>query len=176
MQLPWGLPFEILGFDSDNGSEFLNYHLVRYFQDRAAPVQFTRSRPYHKNDNAHVEQKNWSHIRHLFGYDRFAQEQLVPLMNDLLSNEYSLLQNHFMPNAKLITKERLNSKYKKQYDKPMTPYERLMKSEHLPTSFKLKLAEQHLKLNPFQLKHAIETKLKAIFSLVSVTSNVRHRL
>jgi hypothetical protein len=77
------LPFLILGFDSDNGSEFLNHHLLKYFQQRHDPIQFTRSRPYHKGDNAHVEQKNWTHVRQLFGYHRFEDSQLVNMMNDL---------------------------------------------------------------------------------------------
>ena len=84
------LPFAILGFDSDNGTEFLNYHLLRYFQQRENAVQFTRSRPYHKGDNAHVEQKNWTHVRQLFGYYRFENPELVELMNDLYRNELSL--------------------------------------------------------------------------------------
>lgn len=170
------LPFPVLGFDSDNGSEFLNWHLIRYYQERDKPVQVTRSRPYKKNDNAHVEQKNWSHIRQLFGYDRFGNEALVLLMNDLLANEYSKLQNHFMPSTKLISKDRMNSKYKKKYDAPKTPYQRLMKSEHIPNQKKELLRIEHAKLNPFQLKQCIEVKLKQIFKLVLVTPNVRKRL
>ena len=81
------LPFALQGFDCDNGSEFLNYHLVRYFtEQRDKPVPFTRSRPYHKNDNAHAEQKNWSHVRQLFGYDRLERRELVAQMNTLYSN------------------------------------------------------------------------------------------
>lgn len=170
------LPFPMLGFDSDNGCEFLNWHLVRHYQERANPVQFTRSRPYKKNDNAHVEQKNWSHVRQLFGYDRFGNAQLVSLMNGLLANEYSLLQNHFLPNSKLIDKERINSTIKKKHDKPRTPYQRLMDFPEVPNDIKMKLKIQHDQLNPFQLKKCIELKLKKIFALVSVTPNVRHRL
>lgn len=170
------LPFPILGFDSDNGSEFLNWHLIHHYQEREKPVQVTRSRPYKKNDNAHVEQKNWTHIRQLFGYDRFCNDALVPLMNSLLTNEYSQLKNHFMPNTKLISKERVNSKYKKVYDSPKTPYQRLMNSEHIPIDIKEKLKQQHEQLNPFHLKQCIESKLKQIFKLVSVTPNVRKRL
>ena len=71
------LPFSILGFDCDNGSEFLNHHLIRYFQERPVPIQFTRSRPYHSDDNAHVEQKNWTHVRQLFGYYRIEDKTLL---------------------------------------------------------------------------------------------------
>lgn len=77
------LPFILLGFDCDNGSEFLNHHLWRYFSCRKRPVQFTRSRPYHKNDNAHVEQKNWTHVRQLMGYERIDKQEAIALMNDV---------------------------------------------------------------------------------------------
>jgi hypothetical protein len=108
------LPFQVLGFDCDNGSEFLNYHLMRYFVERDKAVEFTRSRPYRKNDNAHVEQKNWTHVRHLFGYDRFDNPCLVGLMNDLYKNEWSLYQNHFCPTRKLVEKKKINSRYYKR--------------------------------------------------------------
>lgn len=170
------LPFAILGFDCDNGSEFLNYHLMRYFTNREQPVQFTRSRAYHKNDNAHVEQKNWTHVRHLFGYDRFDNPVLVDLMNDLYANEWSLYQNHFCPVMKLIEKIKINSRYYKRYDKPMTPYYRLMTSGHLSEEAKTKLREQHKSLNPFELKRIIDKKLKHIFKYVTITPKVRKRL
>lgn len=105
------LPFPMLGFDCDNGSEFLNYHLHRYLANRPSPAQFTRSRPYHKNDSAHVEQKNWTHVRQLFGYDRFDKPHLVDLMNDLYRNEWGTFQNFFCPTLKLKEKQRVNSKY-----------------------------------------------------------------
>lgn len=170
------LPFQLVGFDCDNGSEFLNYHLMRYFSQRPKDVQFTRSRPYRKNDNAHVEQKNWTHVRHLFGYDRFDKPCLVELMNDLYKNEWSLYQNHFCPTMKLVEKKKINSRYYKRYDKPQTPYQRLMESEHIANDVKEKLQNQHETLNPFQLKRSIEQKLKHIFQFVPVTTDVRKRL
>jgi hypothetical protein len=170
------LPFHIIGFDCDNGSEFLNHHLMRYFSRRDQPVQFTRSRPYRKNDNAHVEQKNWTHVRHLFGYDRFEKPCLVELMNHLYRNEWSLYQNHFCPTMKLIEKKKINSRYYKRYDTPMTPYQRLMESEHITQEVKNKLEKLHATLNPFELKRIIEQKLKHIFKFVTVTSNVRQRI
>lgn len=170
------LPFEMLGFDCDNGSEFLNYHLIRYFMMRDKPVRFTRSRAYHKNDNAHVEQKNWTHVRHLFGYDRFDNPILVELMNDLYAHEWSLYQNHFVPVMKLIEKNKVNSRYYKRYDKPMTPYYRLMSSTHISSETKAKLREQHKALNPFELKRIIDRKLKHIFKFVTITTKVRNRL
>ena len=170
------LPFPLKGFDCDNGSEFLNHHLVRYFSSHPQTPSFTRSRPYKKNDNAHVEQKNWSHVRQLFGYDRFDDPTLVALMNDLYANEWSPMQNHFCPTLKLKEKSREGSRYKKRYHLPETPYQRVMASEVLPETVRQHIEEQHKILNPFELKRRIEAKLKRIFSMVSVTSNVRQRI
>lgn len=169
------LPFPIFGFDCDNGSEFLNYHLIRYFTQRKKPVQFTRSRPYHKDDNAHVEQKNWTHVRQMFGYERFDKPVLVNLMNDLYCNEYSLYHNHFIPTMKLIEKKKINSKYYKRYDKPKTPYQRVMDSEHVTQEAKNRLKYQHELLNPFALKRIIENKLKKIFFYVNKIKSEKTR-
>ena len=158
------LVFPILGFDCDNGSEFLNHHLLRYFTDRPhSPIQFTRSRPYKKNDNAHVEQKNWTHVRQLLGYDRFDKPELVALINDLYKNAFSLYANYFCPTLKLKEKLRVNSKYVKKYYPPKTPYQRLLDSEQLSREAKLLLRETCKSLNPFKLKKTIESKLKMIF-------------
>jgi hypothetical protein len=170
------LPFTLLAFDCDNGSEFLNHHLVRYLADRECPVKFTRSRPYKKNDNAHVEQKNWAHPRHLLGYDRLSDPGLVPLINDLYANEWSLYQNYFCPSVKLLSKIRVGSKYKKTYDKPKTPFQRIMESDCISLPTKNQLSHCKENLNPFELKKTIERKLKAIFKNVSVTSIVRQRI
>jgi hypothetical protein len=165
------LPFEIQGFDCDNGSEFLNYHLLRYLTDRPQkPVKFTRSRPYRKNDNAHVEQKNWSHVRQLFGYDRFGDHRLVDLINDLYKNEWPLYNNFFCPTLKLKSKHRVKSKYVKTYEFPQTPYQRLILSETVSSEAKQKLTETFLKLNPFSLKKMIESKLKLIFNTLRKSS------
>jgi hypothetical protein len=172
------LPFKIRGFDCDNGSEFLNYHLIRYFSDRPKElmVQFTRSRPYHKNDNAYVEQKNWSHVRQLLGYDRLENPILVKLINDLYSNDWSLYQNHFIPTMKCIKKEKINSKYRKRFDRPKTPYERVLVCKEISSEIKTKLQQIHQQLNPFELKRQIEKKLQQIFKYVKVTANVRKRI
>jgi len=170
------LPFALQGFDCDNGSEFLNWHLLRYFTDHPSVTSFTRSRPYKKNDNAHVEQKNWSHVRQLFGYDRFEDPGLVELMNDLYANEWALYQNHFCPNMKLKEKKRINSKYYKKYDSPRTPYDRVLASDHVSKEAKERLKTVHQSLNPFILKKKIEKKLRVIFNDVKVTSNVRQRI
>ena len=101
------LPFQLQGFDCDNGSEFLNWYLLRYFQGQKQPVQFTRSRPCHSNDNAHVEQKNWSGVRQLLGYDRFDNPKLINLINYLYAKEFSLMNNYFCPIMKVDSKKRL---------------------------------------------------------------------
>ena len=171
-----GLAFELKGFDCDNGSEFLNHHLLRYFTNHKPKVKFTRSRPYKKNDNAHVEQKNWSHVRQLLGYDRLDNPKLVELINNLYANQWSRYQNHFCPTFKLLEKKRINSKYYKKYENLKTPYQRLIESPHVSDEFKETLRKQHQSLDPFKLKQQIDRQLKAIFKLVSVTSNVRKRI
>jgi hypothetical protein len=172
-----GLPFELKGFDCDNGSEFLNHHLVRYFSEhKPRKIHFTRARPYKKNDNAHVEQKNWSHVRHLLGYDRLDNPRLVERINHLYRNQWSLLQNHFGPTLKLLQKKRINSKYYKTYDKPKTPYQRLLEAEQVSEDSKDTLQKQHQSLDPFKLRQQIEQQLKDIFKRISVTSHVRKRI
>jgi len=170
------LAFPLRGFDCDNGSEFLNHHLVGYFTKRDPQVKFTRSRPYKKNDNAHVEQKNWSFVRQLLGYDRLDNPQLVELINNLYSNEWSQYQNHFCPTFKLLEKKKIASKYKRKYEYPQTPYQRLTNSIHIAPEKKIQLRTCHQNLNPFILKRKIEEKLKEIFKLVKVTNNVRQRI
>lgn len=170
------LPFETLSFDCDNGLEFINHALHDYFTKREKPVLFTRSRPYKKNDNAHVEQKNWTHVRNLFGYDRLDNKYIVALMNDLYRKEWGLFQNHFMPVMKLQHKERIGAKYKKTYDTPKTPYHRVLESNYVADTTKEKLEAIHKTLNPFTLKAEIENKLTEKFSHIKVTSNVRQRI
>ena len=158
-------PFALAGFDCDNGSEFLNHPLLDYFTRRKNPVAFTRSRPYHKNDNAHVEQKNWTHVRQLLGWDRLENRQLVGLINDLYRREWGAYQNFFCPNMKLVSKERVRSRYRKRYDPPQTPYERLLQSREVSPENKRQLQAAYARLNPFALKKTIELKLKNIFAL-----------
>lgn len=167
------LPFLLKGFDCDNGSEFLNYHLLRYFQEREKKPEFTRSRPYKKNDNAHVEQKNWTHVRQIFGYHRFEKPILVELMNDLYSNELSQLRNYFYPTIKLKSKERIGSKIKKKFEQARTPYERLMDCKQLSAIEKDKLKKQFELLDPFELQKKIQKKLKRIFQHVNLQISKR---
>jgi len=159
------LPFPLLGFDSDNGREFLNYHLLRHFTERQQRVQFTRSRAYHKDDNAHVEQKNWTHVRQWLGYHRFDIPEIVPLLNKLYKTEWRLFHNFFCPSVKLIAKQRIASKTIKRYDNPKTPYQRVMDSPDIDPSIKKKLTKLFKTLNPFHLRKAMEDKLKKIFLL-----------
>ena len=160
------LPFPILSFDVDNGAEFLNHHLWRYFLDRRAPVSFARSRPYHKDDQAHVEQKNWTHVRQLLGYERLEDPELVALVNDLYRLAWDPLHNFFGPSMKLRRKERVNARVVKTYDPPQTPYERLLAAPQIGDEKKAQLRARFGQLNPFTLKKEIERRLKIIFDRV----------
>jgi len=161
------LPFAIEGFDVDNGSEFLTHQLWRYFLDRPRPVPMTRSRAYRKNDQAHVEQKNWTHVRQLLGYHRLESEELVPLINDLYLT-WGLLHNFFCPNLKLLSKTRKGAKTIRKYSAPQTPFQRLLDSKHLTQQQKEKLQKQYQQLNPLQLKEQIEQKLKVVFAQAGI--------
>jgi hypothetical protein len=161
------LPFPLLGFDCDNGSEFLNHHLYRHFIQRKLPIQFTRSRAYHNQDNAHIEQKNWTHIRQWLGYDRLDHPQVVPLLNNLYRHEWRLFHNFFCPSAKLLAKERIGSKTLKRYDSPKTPYQRTTDSPLVSSKTKQSLSKQLESLNPFMLRKIMEEKIKKIFLTAS---------
>ena len=167
-QIELQAPFEFKSFHADNGSEFLNWPLYRYLTGRQwRPVPFTRSRAYRKNDNAHVEQKNWTHVRQLFGHDRFEHPQLVGLMNDLYIQEWSAFQNHFRPTFKLHSRDKRGSRTIRQYEKPQTPYARLLASEQVSARVKARLRAEHARLNPFNLKKNIEDKLRVFFTAKS---------
>jgi len=161
------LPFKILGFDSDNGSEFLNWNLLEYFTNRKNPVQYTRSREYRKNDNAHIEEKNWTHVRQYLGYQRFENINIVPLMNNLYLNEWRLFLNFFIPSFKLISKERVGSKITKKFDPPKTPYQRLMESTYIKPKIKKQLTNTFASLDPFKLQNIVKTKIIEILHLAS---------
>lgn len=154
------LPFPILGFDCDNGSEFLNWHIYKYFTNRKSPVHFTRSRPYKKNDNAHIEEKNWSIIRQYLGYNRFDCVELVEELNEIYNSEWRLFMNFFRPSSKLQKKIRINGQMKKVYDNPKTPYQRLLKSDKMSDDEKEKLTAQFVSLNPFKLQRQMVIKIK----------------
>ncbi len=160
------LPFPIRGFDCDNGSEFLNWNLLRYFQSYEQPIKFARSRPYHSNDNAHVEQKNWSCVRQLFGYDRIGDARLVSLMNDVYANEFSQFTNFFCPTLKLMSKAREGSKWVRKHSKPITLAQRLLDHPDTAQMTRDKLLMQIKTLNPFEIQKQIQRKLTVIFKLL----------
>lgn len=156
------LPFALLGLDSDNGGEFINWHLVRTMQERKRPVYLTRSRPYHKNDNAHVEQKNWTHIRDWFGYERYEGEAVAEAINKLCSGVWSQFVNYFCPSLKLKTKERVQGRLRRRYEAAKTPLERVLASAEVSEEKKRQLREQKARLNPFELREQIERQLRKI--------------
>ena len=175
-QIEKSLPFPLLGFDCDNGGEFLNYHLLKHFTQRQRPVQFTRSRAYHKDDNAHVEQKNWTHVRQWLGYQRLDDPNVVPLLNNLYRYEWRLFHNFFCPSMKLLSKERIGSKTLKHHDPPKTPYQRIVESPHISLDIKQLLSKQLEKLNPFVLREAMEKKLKKILNSSPSSSSLQRSL
>lgn len=156
------LPFPLLGFDADNGSEFINEQLVKHFLGRQRKVQFTRSRAYHKNDNAHVEQKNWTHVRQWIGYGRIDTRRGVDELNALYSNEWRFFHNFYCASVKLVSKSRVGSKVIKKYDAPKTPYQRVMESEHVSDYQKKQLKKIFEQTNPFTLRRCIETRLRKL--------------
>ena len=159
------LAFDIEGFDTDNGSEFINWHLWRYFHNRAGHVHVTRSRPYRKNDQAHVEQKQWTHVRQLLGYDRLDDRRLVARIDDLYRNEWRALQNFFLPTMQLLSRTREGGRIRRRHSKPATPYQRLMASTKVCEQAKEQLRLEFEALDPFELHDQIEAKLRAIFRL-----------
>lgn len=159
------LPFKIRGFDSDNGKEFMNYRLLKYFKNRKESVDYTRSRAYNKNDNAHIEEKNWTVVRQYIGYDRLNNPEQLDLLNDLYRNELNCFLNYFLPSVKLISKERQGSKIKKKYDKAKTPFQRLFESKEINEDKKLELLRILNSLDPFKLQTIIEQKIKLILKL-----------
>jgi hypothetical protein len=158
------LPFTILGLDVDNGCEFLNSSIYQLCRDAEPRIEFTRSRPYHKNDNAHVEQRNYTHVRSLLGYDRLEDPNMVELINDLYKNEWSLLKNLYCPTMQLISKHKIGSKYKKKYSAPKTPCQRLLESDTVSNEQKQKLRDLLESSDPYILKQRIEEQLDVIFN------------
>ena len=160
------LPFAMKGFASDNGSEFLNQDLHFYLRQRQEPVEFVRRRPYKKNDNAHVEQKNFTHVRSLFGYERFEDRELVQIMNEIYRAYWNPLWNYFTPCLKLKSKTRIGGQVKKVYDEPKTPVQRLIDAPGMKSWQISYLKEQLRAKNPFWLKQQLDLKLKEFFKLV----------
>ena len=157
------LPFALQGIDSDNGSEFINAHLYGYCQ--AEGIQFTRGRPYQKDDNAHVEQKNWTHVRKLMGYVRYTSPKARDAMNELYRHELRLLQNLFLPSVKLVRKVRVGSRLRRVYDRPQTPLERVLACPEADPGQVAQLRTLREQLDPFALAEAIDRKLARLQAL-----------
>jgi hypothetical protein len=155
------LPFRIRGFHTDNGGEFINHHLHSFYRDREIPVEMTRGRSGHGNDNPHVEQKNWTHVRLLLGYQRIEDPALIKDI-DLLYEAANRLNNFFVANRRLVFKERRGSHYYKRYDDPATPCERLLASGQLNQLEMTHLTEMKLNLDPYKLRYLIDAKRRQI--------------
>jgi hypothetical protein len=156
------LPFPLLGIDSDNGSEFINNLLYRYCLDEK--ITFTRSRPYQKNDQAHVEQKNWSVVRHTVGYDRWETKQELALLESIYDDLRPYI-NCFQPSLKLIAKERIGNKTIKRYDIAKTPYQRVLERQDIPLEAKARLTRLYVQLNPAELRRRIDQKIAKLWKI-----------
>jgi hypothetical protein len=156
------LPFLLLGIDSDNGSEFINDLLYRYCLDEK--ITFTRSRPYRKNDQAHVEQKNWSVVRHTVGYDRWETEQELTLLESIY-DDLRLYINFFQPSFKLIAKERIGNQTIKRYDTAKTPYQRILERKDISLEAKARLMNLYLHLNPAELRRRMDQKTAQLWKI-----------
>ncbi|MDR7542703.1 MAG: hypothetical protein QN120_00455 [Armatimonadota bacterium] len=159
------LPFLLRGLDADNGSEFINHHLFRYCQDHG--IQLTRGRPYKKDDNAHVEQKNWTHVRKLLGWDRYDSHQALEAINDLYRHELRLMMNLFQPSVKLVRKVRVGSRLKRVYDRPQTPLDRLLATGAGDPAKVAAFQQLRTRLDPFALTQPIDRKLARIYRLAN---------
>jgi len=157
------LPFALQAIDSDNGSEFLNHHLVRYC--RSGQIQFTRGRPYKKDDNAHIEQKNWTHVRKLIGWDRYDSAAAVGLLNDLYRHELPQMMNLFQPSVKLLRKQRAGSRLQRIYDRPQTPLDRLRACRDVDQAKVNQLLQLRATTDPFKLAQIIDKKIQRIAAL-----------
>ena len=159
------LPFRLLGVDSDNGSEFINWHLKRWCEQK--DIQLTRGRPYKKDDNAHIEQKNWTHVRKLLGWERYDTQEALEAINDLYRHELRLWLNVFLPSVKLLKKVHVGSKVRRVYDGPRAPFERMRACPQADREEVARLDERRKELDPFQLARTIERKLERIYRLAN---------
>jgi len=157
------LPFPLHGLDSDNGSEFLNHHLYTYCSEQH--IQLTRGRPYKKDDNAHIEQKNWTHVRKLVGWDRYDSPEALEAINDLYRNELRLMMNLFQPSVKLVRRTRVGSRLMRVYDQPQTPLDRFKVSQKGNSEQLSALFELRQQIDPFELSETIDRKLERIYNL-----------
>lgn len=156
------LPFGLLGVDSDNGGEFINHHLVAYLGQRPKPVLFTRGRPYKKNDNARVEQRNWTHVRQHFGYERYDNPAVASQINALCTGALGALLNHFLPTHLLQAKRRQGNRTVRVYGPALTPYARVLAASQVTPAKKAELRQFHAQLNPLALAREVERQKKII--------------
>jgi hypothetical protein len=156
------LPFALLWLDSDHGGEFLNHPVLKWLQKRPQPVFMTRSRPYKKDDNAHVEQKNRTHVRQCFGYERYDHLDLVEPMNALVKGPYGQLLNYFHASLKLKSKQHRDGKWQRVYGEAQTPLARVLASAEVSAATKARLRQKKAEINPFALKQAVTKNLKEI--------------
>ncbi len=164
-EIAQALPFKLLGIDSDNGSEFINYHLKAYCDNQG--IQFTRGRPYKKDDNAHIEQKNWTHVRKIFGYSRYDSQKALNAINELYCHELRLFQNLFLPSMKLVGKVRVGAKIKRLYDQPQTPFDRVSACTQTDPIKIEELRRLSNCIDPFVLSQIIERKLDRIYRMAN---------
>lgn len=164
-------PFTWKEIHSDGGTEFINGHLFRYAVE--TELGFSRSRPYKKNDNCLVEQKNNTHVRRLVGYLRYDTIEEQNMLNDLYYNELRLFKNFFSPVIKLILKERIAGRIFRKYDKPKTPFQRLIESPDISESKKRELRNIYQSLNPAELKRQIDKKLDMLYEFYKKKNNLQ---
>ena len=159
------LPFRLRGIDSDTGSEFINWHLKAYCERKQ--IQFTRGRPYKKDDNAHVEQKNWTHVRKLLGWDRYDSPEAVEAINDLNRHPLRLWMNLYLPSVKLAKKVRVGSRLRRVYEPPQTPFQRVVASSQADLRKVAQLKALLKTLDPFELAKTVDRKLDRIYRLAN---------
>jgi len=159
------LPMPVLGLDSDNGGEFINHHLFRYCAREK--ITFTRCRPYKKNDQCHVEQKNYSIVRQTIGYDRYEGDAACIALATVYA-PVRRFTNFFQPSVQLVSKERQGGKMTKRYDLAQTPYQRMVAAPAVKESVKETLREEYRTLNPAALRREIETAQDALWRLARV--------
>lgn len=165
------MPFPLKGIDCDNDGAFINHHLLKWSQEKG--IVFTRSRPYRKNDNCRVEQKNWTVARRYFGYFRYDTEKALEVLKEL-SEVLSLYTNFFQPSVKLIEKRRIGSKVKRIYEEPKTPYERVLEHPAIPEKTKEELRRKYEELNPAELRRKILRLQKKLFELATPVKGVEY--
>jgi hypothetical protein len=160
-----GLPFALRGLDSDNGREFINDHLLRYCQARG--IQFTRSRPYKKDDNAHIEQKNWTHVRKLLAWERYDTAEAVAAITRLYQHDLRLMMNLFQPSVTLVTKVRVGARLTRRYDRPQTPLDRVAACASAGPAKVRALQQLRRRLDPFVLAQRIDQQLRRLGQLAT---------